>query len=165
MEFMSVGTRPRVYQRLMPLLSRWKTLLLPGCSLLPNSSTPHGCLLFPQLPDWLKLQKEISEKWHHDCLSHRTAYVMTTWSTSTGRKSCNLLSNSKRYLSFNCDTRIDVFTANVLSHYSIRTYRVECGEETRVASSSSWQADRPTGETNHGPNVSDCFLARNLFWQ
>lgn len=42
----TLGTKPRAYQRLMPPLLLWKTLLLPVCSLLPNSSTPHGFLLF-----------------------------------------------------------------------------------------------------------------------
>lgn len=102
MQVGSVGMRPRAYQRLMPPPSLWKTLLLPERSLLPNSSTPHGRLLFAKLPHWLKLQKEISYKWHHYSLSHQTAYVMTTWQPSTQMKHCNLFPNSNNYLSYIC---------------------------------------------------------------
>lgn len=80
LQFTSVGTGPRAYHRLMPPLSLWKTLLLPERSLLPNSSTPHGCLLFPRnsLIGWdYKRRSPTSDI--ITPLSHQTAYVMTTW--------------------------------------------------------------------------------------
>ena len=70
--------------------------LLPEGSLLPNSSMPPSSLLFVKLSHWLRRQKDISCEWYHHSVSHRPAYVMTTWWTSTQVMHCNLLLSWKQ---------------------------------------------------------------------